>query len=169
MVTRWSTVGLDDLPLYARLIYSIYRIVTGSGDRKVKVVAAETGEVIYDTAFHSDWVCTVLFTTDSFISCSDDRQVILAKFFPCANGSDRTVRIYDASTGTASGEAWSTGQADYIGAIAISPDGKILAAGSDDHSIILYDMDERKMIGTPIMGHDGVRTSDVLHTAHIFR
>jgi WD40 repeat protein len=43
-----------------------------------------------------------------------------------------------------SGESWSTGQTGYLRAIAISPDGKILAAGSDDHSIILHDMDTRK-------------------------
>jgi len=53
--------------------------------------------------------------------------------------------------------------------MAISPDGKILAAGSDDNSIILYDMDTRKMISKPIRGHNGVRTSDVLHAAHILR
>ena len=143
--------------------------MTGSDDRKVKVVVAETGQVIYDMAFHDDWVRAVLYTTEFFISGSDDRQVMIANFFPYANRSIRTVRIYKASTGAASGEAWSTGQTGYIRAIAISPDGKILAAGSNDNSIILYDTDTRKMIGTPIRGHVGVRTSDVLHTAHILR
>lgn len=50
------------------------RIVTGSDDRKVKVVTAETGQVIYDTSFHDDWVRTVVYTTDFFISGSNDRQ-----------------------------------------------------------------------------------------------
>jgi len=59
--------------------------VTGSDDRKVKVVAAETGQVIYDTAFHDDWVRTVVFTSEFFISGSDDRQDTLPEFFPCAN------------------------------------------------------------------------------------
>lgn len=143
--------------------------MTGSDDRKVKVVVAETGQVIYNTAFHDDWVRTVLHTKDFFISCSDDRQVMLAEFFPYANRRNRTVRIYSASTGMVSGEAWSTGQTDYVRAIAISPDGKILAAGSDDHSIMLYDMDARKMISKPIRGHNGVRTSDVPHTTHLLR
>ena len=141
--------------------------MSGSDDRKVKVVVAETGQVIYDMAFHGDWVRTVLFTTEFFISCSDDRQVMQLTFFPYANRRNRTVRIYNASTGAASGETWSTGQKDYIKTIAISPDGKILAAGSDDCSIILYNMDTRKMIGKPIRGHSGVCTSDVLHTAPI--
>lgn len=113
------------------------RIVTGSDDKKVIVVAAETGQVIYDTAFHSDWVRTVVYTTEFFISGSDDR----------------TVRIYDAATGAASGEAWTTGQKGYIRAIAISPDNKVLAAGSDDNTIVLYDMDRRSTINQPLTGH----------------
>ncbi|KAH9967795.1 hypothetical protein BJV74DRAFT_868775 [Russula compacta] len=119
------------------------RIVTGSDDKKVKVVIVETGQVIYDTGFHSDWVRTVLFTTEFFISCSDDR----------------TVRIYDASTGAASGEEWVTGQTDYIRAIAISPDKEILAAGSDDCSIMLYNMDTRSTINQTIRGHSRAITS----------
>ena len=55
------------------------RIVTGSDDRKVKVVAAETGHVIYDTAFHNDWVRTVVCTTNFFVSGSDDRQAAFLK------------------------------------------------------------------------------------------
>ena len=145
--------------------------MTGSDDRKVKVVVAETGQVIYDMAFHDDWIRTVLYTTNFFISGSDDRQVMvmLVKFFPYANRRNRTVRIYNVSTGMASGGPLLTGQKDYVRAIAVSPDGKILAAGSDDHSIILYDMDTRKTIRKPIRGHSRVRTSDVLHTAHILR
>ncbi|KAH9057607.1 WD40-repeat-containing domain protein [Lactarius vividus] len=106
------------------------RIVTGSDDKKVKVVVAETGHVIYDTAFHDDWVRTVICTTD-----------------------DRTVRIIDAATGATSGEAWTTGQTGYIMAIAMSPDNKVLAAGSNDSTIVLYDMDKRSTIGLPLTGH----------------
>lgn len=140
--------------------------MTGSDDRKVKVVAAETGQVIYDTAFHNDWVCSVLYTTEFFISGSDDRQVTLEILFPVLNKGNRTVRIYDASTGAASGEVWSTEQTGYIRAIAISPDGKILAAGSNDCSIILYNMDTRTVINHPIRGHSGVSASNNLHTMY---
>ena len=141
--------------------------MTGSDDRKVKVVVAETGQVIYDMAFHNDWVFTVLFTTEFFISCSDDRQVTLERLFPVLmNEGNRTVRIYDASTGAASGEVWSTEQTGYTRAIAISPDGKILAAGSSDSSIILYNMDTRAVNNHPIRGHSGVSASNDLHTEY---
>jgi len=58
---------------------------------------------------------------------------------------------------------------DYIMTIAMSPDNKILAAGSDDYSIMLYDMDARKIIHKPIKGHNGVGTSDVLHIAYVLK
>ena len=75
MVPRWSTVCLSDSIVYlTSYAPPIYRIVTGSEDGKVKVVAAETGQVIYDTAFHDDWVCTVVFSSEFFISGSHDRQ-----------------------------------------------------------------------------------------------
>ena len=84
MVTRWSTASLDDLTVHTRLTYN--RIVTGSDDRKVKVVVAETGQVTYDIALHDDWVRTVLYTKEFFISGSDDRQVMLTYFFPMLIG-----------------------------------------------------------------------------------
>ena len=80
--------------------------------------------------------------------------------------TNRTVRIYDASTGTASGEAWSTGQTGYIRAVAMSPDNKILAAGSDDSSIVLYDMDRRSAINQPIRGHNGVCVSRAFYITY---
>jgi len=58
---------------------------------------------------------------------------------------------------------------DYIMTIAVSPDNKILAAGSDDYSIMLYDMVARQIIHKPIKSHNGVSTSDVLDTAYVLR
>jgi WD40 repeat protein len=53
------------------------RIVTGSDDRKVKVVAVDTGQIIYEIALHNDCVRTVLYAEEFFISASDDRQAHL--------------------------------------------------------------------------------------------
>jgi WD40 repeat protein len=58
--------------------------VTGSDDGKVKVMVAETGEIIYDTADHQDWVRAVLFTSKFFISASDDKQVMFSSSTPRA-------------------------------------------------------------------------------------
>jgi len=94
---------------------------------------------------------------------------MLVKFSPYANTRNRTVRIYSASTGTASGEACSTGQTGSIWAIAISPDNKILAAGGSGTSITLYNMDTRKIIHRPMKGHNGVCTSEHMHTAYALK
>jgi WD40 repeat protein len=145
-------------------VQRVFSIVTGSDDRKVKVVDAKLGNVVFDTAFHDDYVRAVVFGTEFFFSCSDDRQVVLPKHFPRAlNDRNRTVRIYDASKGTASGEAWTTGQTGYIRAIAISSNNKILAAGSDDHTIVLYDIVTRSAMSQPIRGHTGVSASGSQH------
>ena len=66
---QWRTVYPTSL------IERRYSVVTGSDDRKVKVVAIETGQVIFDTAFHDGWVRTVVFGSEFFFSGSDDRQV----------------------------------------------------------------------------------------------
>ena len=84
MVPRRPTVCPSDTICISLIRSCISRIVTGSDDRIVKVVAAETGQVIYDTAFHNDWVRTVVFTSEFFISGSDDRQVTLQKKISCA-------------------------------------------------------------------------------------
>ena len=52
---------------------------------KDKVVVAEIGKVIYDSAFHDAWVCTVLYASKFFffISGTDDRQAMFERlFFP---------------------------------------------------------------------------------------
>lgn len=40
-----------------------------------------------------------------------------------------------------------------VTSVAFSPDGKILASGSDDHSIILWDVTTGQPIGQPLKGH----------------
>ena len=94
---------------------------------------------------------------------------MLVKFSPYANTRNSTVRIYSASTGTALGEACSTVKTGFSMAIAISPDNKILATGNNDSSIILYDMDTRKMIHKPMTGHNGVCTSEHMHTTYALK
>ena len=42
---------------------------------------------------------------------------------------------------------------DAVESLAFSPDGKTLASGSLDNSIILWDMATRQPLGAPLMGH----------------
>jgi WD40 repeat protein len=43
--------------------------------------------------------------------------------------------------------------------VAFSPDGKIVAAGSDDHTVRLWEVATRQQIGTPLTGYTGPVTS----------
>ncbi len=48
-----------------------------------------------------------------------------------------------------------SGLTNGVGSVAFSPDGKTLASGSDDGSIILWDVAARHRLGEPLTGHTG--------------
>ncbi|HLO14565.1 MAG TPA: AAA family ATPase [Anaerolineales bacterium] len=47
------------------------------------------------------------------------------------------------------------GHTHFVKSVALSPDGKILASGSRDDTIILWDMETGQPIGQPLVGHTG--------------
>ncbi|MFB9202714.1 protein kinase [Nonomuraea spiralis] len=48
-----------------------------------------------------------------------------------------------------------TGHNGGVGSVAFSPDGKILAVGSGDNTVRLWDVATRALLGRPLTGHDG--------------
>ena len=78
-----------------------------------------------------------------------------------AGTDDDVVAVWDLTKGR--GQSLPTvqlgGHAGPVRAIALSPDGRTIASGGTDGSIILWDLDSSQQLGDPIAAHtDGVRS-----------
>ncbi|KAG8987933.1 hypothetical protein FRB94_001337 [Tulasnella sp. JGI-2019a] len=65
---------------------------------------------------------------------------------------DKTLRLWDAKTGEAIGEAMK-GHTDWVNCVAISPDGTTIVSGSDDRTLQLWDAKIGEGVGKAMEGH----------------
>jgi WD40 repeat protein len=71
-------------------------------------------------------------------------------------GDDTGVWLWDASSRSQPIGGPLTGHTDEINCVAFNPDGTILATGSNDRTVRLWDLRSRQPIGDPLTGHTGV-------------
>jgi WD40 repeat protein len=86
-----------------------------------------------------------------------DASLLLAVEALKASGTKRLRNVLDAAMENAQTNPqlsqYLPGHNDRVSSLALSPDGKILAAGGNDGSIILWDMESRQRIGKPLTKH----------------
>jgi hypothetical protein len=80
-----------------------------------------------------------------------------------SGSSDKTIRLWDASTGKPVGEPL-LGHESYVLSVTFSPDGRTLASASSD-GIRLWDASTGKPVGDPLRGNKGVDLSLIFSVA----
>ncbi|KAL5316296.1 hypothetical protein ACEPPN_015341 [Leptodophora sp. 'Broadleaf-Isolate-01'] len=99
------------------------QVVSGSGDKTVRLWDAATGALQQTLEGHSDQVNSVAFSPDG-------KQIV-------SGSRDHTVRLWDAATGAL--QQTLEGHFDRVRSVAFSPDGKQVVSGSDDKTVRLWD------------------------------
>ncbi|KFA81064.1 hypothetical protein S40288_09832 [Stachybotrys chartarum IBT 40288] len=99
------------------------QVVSGSGDKTVRIWDATTGECVRTLKGHSSWVTSVAFS-------GDGRQVVSGSY-------DKTVRIWDATTGAC--VCTLEGHSSWVSSVAFSGDGHQVVSGSDDQTARIWD------------------------------
>jgi RNA polymerase sigma factor (sigma-70 family) len=113
------------------------KVASGCGDGTVCVWEAGTGKELLSLKAHSSFISSLVFSPDGKVLLSRGRENT-----PGPYGGAGTIRVWDLATGR---ELHQFQGLDHGGGvIALSADGKTLAAGSYGKTIFLWDLATRK-------------------------
>lgn len=149
-------------------------MTSSSADRSVKVWDVEAARRLYSLNAHEDWIYNVTLSPDGrrFVSTSADSSAKLWNFDPSNSGTVFGMRHEGpvlASAFSADSKNFATTSADkvvklwkldgnnfktfkeakdWLYAVCFSPDGKLLAAGAWDGTILLWNIESGKLEAT---------------------
>eukprot|EP00741_Cyanophora_paradoxa_P005080 tig00000851_g4922.t1 len=135
------------------------RIVSGSGNKAVRVWDAVTGETVLLLRGHTDAVTSVALSAVRMRKGeagagqpggrADGKQIV-------SGSRDRSVRVWDAETGAELLQL--QGHTEYVNSVAVSADGKRIVSGSHDNSVRVWNAEAGETL-LQLQGHtDGVNS-----------
>jgi WD40 repeat protein len=132
-------------------------LASGSIDTTIKIWDVASGNLVSTLKGHRGFISTLAFTPDgkALASSSSDGRVLM---WDAASGAQSSGFSFTAATDQATGAPlWATG-------LSFTPDGKLLAVGQEDGSILLLDAATGKPTKT-LTGHRGIVVSRGLQFA----
>lgn len=142
-----TLTGHSDIIFSLAISPSGQTIASGSADKTVKVWNLQTGELLCTLSKRKDQIYSVAFSRDGKILASGG-----ATPYRSTEGKTTTIYLWNLDTGelirTLSGHTL------RVNCVAFSPDGHILASGSNDKTIKIWNLNTGEPIHT-LTGHSG--------------
>jgi len=122
-------------------------LASGGENQTVKLWDGKTGECLKTLLGHTGRIWSVAFAPQgSSLATAGERQSQTTAHLLASGSEDRTVRLWNASTGECLNIL--SGHANAVLSVAFSPDGRTLASGSQDETIKLWDINTGECLQT---------------------